>query len=823
MLLFLSILFVNLFYYTLPCGITTHIEIAHRAASHYDYLIEDQLSAKELIKKYQSAFQAGNPYPDSFYPSICKKGILADVSEDTHWTPFLNATINYIQKTYKKPYNEDAQRLIVFTLGYISHQMADVTWHSLGVAQGFLSAMGYVNFHGSFSNAHSVGDFGGDVVNQFELNTNYIGELSEWYVPYDDLYKIYFDLYGQEKINKTEIIECSSLLFLGRLGEQIAVSLLYADYFKKSAFLADRLNDYFLGGLDDMATWTQLTWNKFFHMLENGVETCKLDHNVMYIECNKQNNNRGLVKNNVYNKSIEPHYEIEKYSLDKTYFTTEINKKGVFIKPTKKFTQRIESTFKQSFDLESNKKESNSSYFIKNDYASLGWSLESGDLNKDGSDDLLIGAPVYSEVNSYQNGLVYGILSNNKTSNIPFANLNLETESSFKIFPPSDAVNSRFGHSIAILDLNLDGFKDIVISAPSYSLENIKYEGKIYIYLGDETNTYVKPWGTISCKKFQYCNLGWKLSTGHVNDDNELDLIISSPYASTCNSQCGFVSVLLSKSNLNPEIDVTELDYTVFGHMEYEWFGFSAKSKHGYLIVGAPESRICYESNCQVSNDDKQSIGRIYLYKYPKQEPIMVLNGEVEFGQFGYDFDLSIQSNSLIIAVSSVSENSKLQNGTSFELNRAGVVRLFQIDEKNLDFKFLSILKSDRPYSSFGSKVEFLRLKEHEEKYLLVSSQLRSESIVLIDFIQEGAVYVFEGGKGLIQNLTDQCGLIDLHPCPSKHAKLILTTSQKRSRFGFDFSMLKNKNNNRISLAVSAIHADNQESRLSGQIKIFQI
>ena len=66
--------------------------------------------------------------------------------------------------------------------------MADVTWHSLGIEQGFLAAMGdvnficffsffqavcenislfyflihkKVNFHGSFDAAHGVGDFGG--------------------------------------------------------------------------------------------------------------------------------------------------------------------------------------------------------------------------------------------------------------------------------------------------------------------------------------------------------------------------------------------------------------------------------------------------------------------------------------------------------------------------------------------------------------------------------------------------------------------------------------------------------------------------------------
>lgn len=33
-------------------------------------------------------------------------GIFHQVSEDTHWVPFINATINYIRKKYTTPYNE---------------------------------------------------------------------------------------------------------------------------------------------------------------------------------------------------------------------------------------------------------------------------------------------------------------------------------------------------------------------------------------------------------------------------------------------------------------------------------------------------------------------------------------------------------------------------------------------------------------------------------------------------------------------------------------------------------------------------------------------
>ena len=55
-----------------------------------------------------------------------------------------------------------------------------------------------------------------DVLNQFELNLDYISYLNEWYIPINDLYNIYFDLYGKEMITKEVIFECSSLMYLAR-------------------------------------------------------------------------------------------------------------------------------------------------------------------------------------------------------------------------------------------------------------------------------------------------------------------------------------------------------------------------------------------------------------------------------------------------------------------------------------------------------------------------------------------------------------------------------------------------------------------------------
>nr|KAG5697410.1 hypothetical protein BaRGS_008836 [Batillaria attramentaria] len=49
--------------------------------------------------------------------------------------------------------------------------------------------------------------------------------------------------------------------------------MLYPDYAAKSPYLVDQLTDYFLGGLDDMAVWTQNVWREAIHMLDKGTES----------------------------------------------------------------------------------------------------------------------------------------------------------------------------------------------------------------------------------------------------------------------------------------------------------------------------------------------------------------------------------------------------------------------------------------------------------------------------------------------------------------------------------------------------------------------
>jgi glycosylphosphatidylinositol phospholipase D len=106
----------------------------------------------------------------------------------------------------------------------------------------------------------------------------------------------------------------------------------------------------------------------------------------------------------------------------------------------------------------------------------LNRSLQSADLNKDGSEDLVMGAPVYSKLNKLQNGAVFIQLAQNQSGKLPFKTINLEEKADFILNPPDEAVSSRFGHAVTVLDLNQDGVNDIVVAAPSFGLQTITYQ-----------------------------------------------------------------------------------------------------------------------------------------------------------------------------------------------------------------------------------------------------------------------------------------------------------------------------------------------------------
>jgi hypothetical protein len=98
-------------------------------------------------------------------------------------------------------------------------------------------------------------------------------------------------------------------------------------------------------------------------------------------------------------------------------------------------------------------------------------------------------------------------MSQNTTGKLPFKTINLEEKADFILSPPQDTVSSRFGHSLTTLDLNLDGFLDLVVSAPSFGLQNITYQ-----VINHQISSKNQNWIICSTHKQLIFNRGWFLS-----------------------------------------------------------------------------------------------------------------------------------------------------------------------------------------------------------------------------------------------------------------------------------------------------------------------
>lgn len=107
--------------------------------------------------------------------------------------------------------------------------------------------------------------------------------------------------------------------------------------------------------------------------------------------------------------------------------------------------------------------------------ACFGYALASaGDVNDDGFDDLLVGAPLYDHplLNEGAVYLYYGSASG----------LNSTPQRVFY----GELENAELGTSLAAGDFDLDGFSDIVLGLPGYS-NPLLSEGRVQVYFGSST------------------------------------------------------------------------------------------------------------------------------------------------------------------------------------------------------------------------------------------------------------------------------------------------------------------------------------------------
>ncbi len=103
-----------------------------------------------------------------------------------------------------------------------------------------------------------------------------------------------------------------------------------------------------------------------------------------------------------------------------------------------------------------------------------------GDVNGDGFDDVLVGAPLFDN-GLYENGAVF-VYHGSKDGLNPIPAIKLEIK-----YPEQSLMNSKFGFSTSGGgDINGDGYADIVIGAYNYSHDQ-ESEGAVFIFYGSSS------------------------------------------------------------------------------------------------------------------------------------------------------------------------------------------------------------------------------------------------------------------------------------------------------------------------------------------------
>ena len=234
----------------------------------------------------------------------------------------------------------------------------------------------------------------------------------------------------------------------------------------------------------------------------------------------------------------------------------------------------------------------------------LGHTIAAGDINGDGVSDLLIGAPFMRD----RSGAVF----------VVFGKEGLSGESDIKemadIFIYGANKRNMAGYSVAIGDINSDGFADIIIGAPSSD----KGRGEVYVIyggkelkreinLGDSYDLRIagkegsdRGFFVFSEKSEQRGDsAGYTVASADINGDGIFDIMIGAPGADGNNNKndSGEVYVIYGRGGLKGNLDLyKDADMTISGAFEGDSAGYSIAcgdiNKDGIsdVIIGSPNA-----------------------------------------------------------------------------------------------------------------------------------------------------------------------------------------------------------------------------------------
>jgi len=157
-------------------------------------------------------------------------------------------------------------------------------------------------------------------------------------------------------------------------------------------------------------------------------------------------------------------------------------------------------------------------------------------------------------------------------------------------------VAAQFGYRVAIGDINGDGYRDIVATAPYADVGGVADVGEVKVLLGPCLIKSV----TLQISGLDAgANLGWSLAVGNVGGDSKDDIVVGAPLANVPgNTDAGKAFIFYGTSNL---VDRTSAD-VVLDDPDTRTAGFESGGQFGYSVaignVGTPS-----DSSADAAND----------------------------------------------------------------------------------------------------------------------------------------------------------------------------------------------------------------------------
>ena len=243
---------------------------------------------------------------------------------------------------------------------------------------------------------------------------------------------------------------------------------------------------------------------------------------------------------------------------------------------------------------------------LRNDFAGTSVS-KAGDVNGDGFQDLLIGAP-FAQSNEERTGACYIVFGKNSFSpSLELSSLDGSNGISIQGVEKGDHLG---GSITGGMDINGDFKEDFAIGAPGVDYEQLVDAGASYIILGNsfddatfDLNSLDGSNGFVIRGNQSYDRFGSEVSSlKDMNGDGKDDLAIGAEDATINGEKSGAVYVLFGNTTFTPNFSASTLSgnkgFTINGTVDNGHFGASIGdvgdiNQDGFtdLIVGADGSR----------------------------------------------------------------------------------------------------------------------------------------------------------------------------------------------------------------------------------------